>query len=95
MRQVEAVIIRNDEDQEGILLTFTGVLNLKIYDLNMTQRVLWQIEDVSACSLENINYKVRDYENELFSLECKDIEMSECSVAEGPDASERVKDVRS
>lgn len=62
------------EGNEKLLLTFLGVKNFKIGDLDGLVRQFINITDISDHQMEGIKYKVREEENGSFSFYCKTFE---------------------
>lgn len=59
------------EGYEKLLLTFLGVKNIKIGDLDGLVKHLIIISDVSDRQMEDINYRVVEEENDAFCFYCK------------------------
>lgn len=62
------------EGDQTLILTFWGVRNLKIGDLDGLLKLLFSITDISESQMEGIKYRVKEDENELFSFYCKTFE---------------------
>ncbi|WP_342565755.1 hypothetical protein NST84_11790 [Paenibacillus sp. FSL R7-0345] len=59
---------------EQLLITFTGVKDLEIGHLpGLIGWSYFDITDISKDQLEDIRFKVFEYENNIFSLYCKQI----------------------
>ena len=63
----------NQEDEFHIL--FVGVKNLRLEDINNLLRVQINISSIKDCQIEDLNFKIVDNENQLFSFLCKDIKL--------------------
>lgn len=59
---------------QKLLLTFTGVKNIKIDNLEGLYKLLINIRDISGNQMEGINYRVKEEENDMFSFYCKKFE---------------------
>jgi hypothetical protein len=59
------------EGNQKLLLTFLGVRNFKIGDLEGLFKLILNITNVSEHQMEGINYRVKEDENELFSFYCE------------------------
>jgi hypothetical protein len=62
------------ETDKEMLLTFSGVKNLKIGDLGGMVRLFIHVLDIADSQMEGITYKVSEEENELFSFYCQKVE---------------------
>jgi hypothetical protein len=62
--------------KQKMLIHFSGVVDFKSTNLDSLCALLITIVDVSANQMEEINYKVKEDEYELFSFWCKDFEYS-------------------
>lgn len=54
-----------------ICLSFNGVRNLKINEIDSLLKLYIKITDISKNQMEKINYKVEDVENNIVSLYCE------------------------
>ena len=64
-------------------ITFTGVCDLQInFGSNKTQQISgFDILDVTKNGLENINYEIEDYEDNIINFKCNNIEITSVSNA--------------
>ena len=62
------------EGNQKLLLTFLGVRDFKIGNLEGLLKLLISITNMSENQMEGINYRVKEDENELFSFYCKTFE---------------------
>jgi|GEM_PF-1725684 len=62
------------ETDEIMLLTFSGVKDIKIGDLGGLVRLFIHVLDIADAQMEGITYKVSEEENGLFSFYCKEVE---------------------
>lgn len=58
-------------------ITFSGVQNLKLQNLDGLLRSYLVVRDLSDRQMENIKYYVEDGEEEMYSFYCTSIEMKE------------------
>jgi hypothetical protein len=72
---LQITLAQSTIDYDGkLLITFTGVKDLEVGQL--TGLICWlylDIMDISKDQLEDIRYKVVEYENNVFSLYCRQI----------------------
>ena len=69
---VNAVLCNYPDDRNAkILLSFTGVRNLKFGDLDGLVKNFISISDISTHQIEGVKYSVKEEENETFSFYCK------------------------
>ena len=61
----------NPAANRKLLLTFFGVKDLKFGNLDTMVRHIISITDIRNHQLEDINYRVTEDENDLFSLCCR------------------------
>lgn len=61
-----------DESDEFTII-FKNVKDLELGDIDNLFCVCFDIQSVSYRQMENINYSVKESENDLFSFLCKDI----------------------
>ena len=60
--------------EKKMLIHFSGVVNFKSADLNTLFILCINVIDVSADQMEDINYKIREDEFDLFSFYCDNFE---------------------
>ena len=60
-----------DHHNSKLLLSFTGVKNLKLGDLDGLVKNFISITDITSHQLEGIQYSVKEEENETFAFYCK------------------------
>jgi len=60
------------KDRRMLDLSFTGVKDLKIGDLDGLMNLFIDIRSVYEHQLENLRYKIAENENDAFSFFCKD-----------------------
>jgi len=58
-------------------LKFTGVRDFKLGDICWPSVILISVVDIAAYQLENINYRVKEDESDLFSFYCMDFALEE------------------
>jgi hypothetical protein len=58
------------EGDHKLLITFSGVRNLRIGDFEGLFKLIINISNISKDQMEGINYKVKEEEYELFSFYC-------------------------
>ena len=69
---VDLALCSFPEDREGkMLLSFTGVKDLKFGDLDGLVKNFISITDISAYQMEGVRYSVKEVENDTFSFYCK------------------------
>ncbi|WP_238649668.1 hypothetical protein [Paenibacillus piscarius] len=59
-----------DHDRK-VLITFTGVQDLKLGDFAGIYSIFFDIANISTYQLEGIKYKVEDVEEHVFSFYCR------------------------
>lgn len=62
------------EGDQKLVLSFLGVRNLKIGELDGLYKLSINVNNISEDKMEGINYKVKEDENELFSFYCAEFE---------------------
>lgn len=61
-------------DADDVLsLRFIGVKDLQINDFDNLFRIVLDIVPIFEYQLENLNYSVKEIENDMISFKCKDI----------------------
>ena len=66
-----------DSKGKKLEINFEGVRNLKLSDIDGLLALLIDIADISKDQMENINFKVMEDENNLFSFYCKSFSFEE------------------
>lgn len=61
------------DETDEFSIVFEGVKDLKLGDIHNLFCVYFDIQFVSYMQMENINYSVKECENDLFSFLCKNI----------------------
>lgn len=61
------------DETDDLSIVFKNVKDLKLGDINNLFCVYFDIQSVSYMQMENVNYSVKENENDLFSFLCKDI----------------------
>ncbi len=54
-------------------ITFVGVCNLQLGNIDNLSKIMLDIEQIGSYQLEKIRYSIRECENDMFSFQCQDI----------------------
>ena len=74
--QTISLELTNDQESETIVLTFSGVCELKVDGLHPGGTCYLQILSIASYQLEDISYRVSNDEQDLeLSFYCKDFEI--------------------
>lgn len=60
-------------EYDEVTILFEGLKDIQLSDLNNCLPIEIKIEDISSYQLENINFKVEEVGEELFSFCCRNI----------------------
>lgn len=70
--KLEMRSLQEDKDQYYLTLSFTGVRDLRIGDLEGLTSLLIDIRSLQGYQLEDLCYRIAENENDAFSFCCKD-----------------------
>ena len=75
--ECEVIFELSDDNSKNSLLKFFGVRDFKLGNIHWPSVVLVSVVDISADQMEDIKYRVKEDENELFSFYCKNFSFEE------------------
>lgn len=61
------------EYNQKLVLKFTGVRNFTLCNVDNLYKIMICITDIRTYQMEDINYRIKEEENDIFSFECKKI----------------------
>ncbi len=70
---MELVLSQFPYEYDEVTILFEGIKDIRLSDLNNCLPIGIKIEDISNNQLEEINFKVEDVGEELFSFCCRNI----------------------
>jgi len=61
------------DDNDVLSIKFIGIKDLKLNDFNNLFRIVLDIVPIFELQLEDLNYSIKEIENDIISFKCKDI----------------------
>ena len=71
---LDVILCKLEQSKQRMFIHFSGVARFESSNLDSLNMSTITIVDMSANQWEDINYKVKEDEDELFSFYCKDFE---------------------